>query len=494
MKRLILIVAAAIAAASAIGAGGAASAPTRPQHQWSTTSVGRPNAHLVTTHGRVQSSQLSVRARRALQASGDKNFVCSPAVGTPVNNANEQTCVAGGNNATCIEKTDSPVVVQTCTITQSGPAGNQATVVQVAATDKGPSPQNHTQIVDISQTSTDGSNASDVSQVVKQSLGPGHFDDTDEDEPDSATTSSLLPITTQQDFHQVVTVSQNAAGTGDNSSKISQFGKQRARAKQAPSITELQNTLPEPNGHTCPASDDPQANICSTVDQTSGSGQNISTLDDTLSQFERAHQTTAAGNQQQGMSSSSGGINHDVRQQSAGFCKIVTNQSEHQVQRAVQADESQVQYGPTRKGAGSSQDCNTSSVWTGSQDSTQLATTRPTEADMGSLVFGDPAFQTNLLEYFGVSTGDIRATQSVSEKTNGASDTQQNSCPATPSSDPNHACAITIVCGNTDLSVAPAPPADAGTCSPTNEPCPPGTSLNESGVCTPSDFVASLKR
>ena len=494
MKRSILIVAAAIAAASAIGAGGAASALTRPQaHHWSTTSVGRPNTHLVTTHGRMEKSQLSARARRALQASGDKSFVCSPAVGTPVNTASEQTCAVGGNNGTCIEQTDSPVVVQTCTIVQTGATDNQATVVQVAATDKGPSPQNHTQIVNVDQTSTGGSNASDVSQGVKQSLGPGHFDDTDEDEPDSASPSGPLPITTQQDFHQIVTVTQNA-GTGDNSSKISQFGKQRARAKQSPSITEMQNTQFAAGAQVCPLSDDPNANICSSVDQTSGTGQNISTLDDTLSQFERAHQT-GAGGQQQGINAGSGGINHEVRQRSDGFCKIVTNQSEHQVMRAVQANVAQAQYGPTRKGAGSSQDCNTSSVWTGTQNSTQLATTRPTEADMGSLVFGDPAFQTNLLEYFGTSTGDIRATQSVTEKTNGASVTQQNSCPASPSSDPNHACAITIACGNTDLAVASAPPVEGGVCTPSSDQCPPGTFFNsETGTCDVSNFAASLKR
>jgi len=438
----------------------------------------------------MHSSTLSARTRRALQASGDKNFVCSPAVGTPVNTDTEQTCVVNGTNGTCIEKTDSPIVVQTCTITQSGPGNNQATVVQVAATDKGPSPQNHTQIVTVDQTSTGGSNSSDVSQVVKQSLGPGHFDDTDEDEPDSASTSSPMPITTQQDFHQIVTVTQNAYG--DNNSKISQLGKQRARAKQSPSIVEDQNTSANEFAG-CP-SDDAEANICSTVDQTStNGGQNISTLDETLSQFERAHQTIA-GDQQQGFSINQGGINHEIHQSSSGFCKIVTKQSEHQVMRAVQANVTQEQHGPTRKGAGSSQDCNTSSVWTGTQNSTQLATTRPTEADMGSLVFGDPAVQDNLLQYFGTSTGDIRATQSVTEKTNGRAETKQNSCPASPSSTPNHACAITIVCGNVDLAVAAAPPADGGACAPTTDECPPGTSLNEEGVCTPSYYVASLRR
>jgi hypothetical protein len=318
-------------------------------------------------------------------------------------------------------------------------------VIQVAATDKGPSPQNHTQIVHITQTSVlADSNFADVGQTVKQSLGPGHFDDTDESEPETATTSSTTAIMTQQDLHQVVTVDQTTV-TGNNSSSISQLGKQRARAKQADSISEYQNTMTTPvPAEQCPLSDDAQANICSLVNQTSmGGGQNISTLDDTLSQFARAHKTTA-GDQQQGFAPEVGGINHEIHQSSDGFCKINTKQREIQVLRAVQASVTQVQHGPVRKGAGSNQACNAASVWTGDQDSSQLATSRPKEEDIGSLVFASAAAQDNLLEYFGVSAGSIHATQTASQHDNAGNDSTSNACPGTGGSE--NVCGATISC------------------------------------------------
>ena len=336
MKRSVFVAVAAVAAAAAIGAGGAAGANT---------------------------------GLRTLQATSGTTHECT---GTYMETVMSQTCTTAGNDVVCVLKTDSREMTQTCNVTQTG-ATNRAKIVQVATTNKGPSPQNHTQIVHVTQGSSGGSNWVDVTQVVKQSLGPGHYDDTDESEPESASTTIPGPIETQQDFHQLVTVDQTAAGAGNNSSKISQFGKQRARAKQALSISQNQNTLP--GSEVCPA-DDPAANMCSVVNQTSGTGQNVSTLDDMYLQFARAHKTMAAGTQQQGAGPGAGGIDHEIHQTSDGFCKITTKQSERQVLRAVHADETQIQNGPTRKGFGSAQDCGSDAVWTGTQDSTQLATDR----------------------------------------------------------------------------------------------------------------------
>jgi hypothetical protein len=177
--------------------------------------------------------------------------------------------------------------------------------------------------------------------------------------------------------------------------------------------------------------------MCSKVTQTSVSGQNFSTLDDTYLQFERAHKA-AGGDQQQGVSGA-GGLDHEIHQESSGFCKIETNQNERQVMRAVQASVAQSQHGPTRKGAGSNQACNADSQWAGGQDSKQVATSRPKEEDIGSLIFAAPATQSNLLEYFGVSAGFIHATQSVSQQNNAGKDTEPNSCSG-------HVCGALITC------------------------------------------------
>jgi hypothetical protein len=465
MRRLLVSAAVVLAAGAAIAVAGAASA---------NVGMSQGSEERVSAMSGLGGEQapLTTKALRVLKNDDGNQFQCT-SDGSPLPNTGtgaDQVCTITGSTGTCIEKTDAPVAVQRCIFTQaSGDADKHATAVQVAATDKGPSPQKHSQIVQVGQTSTDASNFVDITQVVKQSLGPGHFDDTDEDEPDTATASSMLPITTLQDFHQVVTVDQTTV-SGNNDSRISQFGKQRARAMQAPSISEGQNTLAAMGDEVCPAVDDNQANMCSVVNQTSGTGQNNSTLDDAYLQFERAHKTTTDGDQQQGFAFGQGGIDHEIHQTSNGVCKITTHQTERQVMRAVQANESQIQHGPTRKGFGSDQNCAVGSTWTGTQDSTQTATARPTEADIGSLLYAPTvANQDNTMEYFGSSpNGDIRATQSVKQQTNNQRETETNSCPPdSSSSGPNHECAAVIVCGNTESSLAPAPaaaPQDPGRC------------------------------
>lgn len=464
MTRSILVplgVAVAIGALVVAGAAGAARAKPSPS-SWPHGSARVGSGRVIVRHGTARHIRVSVRARRILQDMNGNGVECSGTVmfDTP----DQQTCVitpSDGSNATCVEQTDSPTAVQTCDITQSNTTtDNQATIIQIAATDNGSPTQDHTQDVNLRQTNDTGSNDANITQVIKQSLGPGHFDDTDTGEADTATTSSPTPITTSQESHQTVSVMQTATLSGDNNSSISQTSKQRVRALHAPMISESQNVAPR---DTCPVTDDTKANQCSLVNQTSTSGQNVSTLDNDYSQFERAHDTTATGTQQQGISAVSGGIDHEIHQTSSGFCKIVTNQDETQTERAVQASETQIQHGPIRKGAGSSQGCASNSTWNGTQDSDQLATTRPTEADIGTAVFGDPAFQDDMVEYIGNTTGTIQANQSVKEQTNGHPAMAQNSC------GPSTTCAIAIACGETDASIAGAPPTQAGTCVPFNE-------------------------
>ena len=395
-------------------------------------------------------------------ASATTSYECS---GTYNESPTSQTCtISSGSNAVCVLRTNKPVMTQTCAITQApGTSSNRAKVLQVAMVNHGPTPQKHTQIVKITQTNGAAANIAEVGQVVKQSLGPGHFDDTEESEAEPVTTMSLTPLVLQQDFHQSVEVNQTTT-TGNNDSSIGQFGKQRSRAKQAPGITQKQNTLVESH---CPVGvDDANANMCSVVKQTSTSGQNVSRLDDAYLQFARAHKSSSAL-QQQGEATGVGGLDHTIQQTSSGFCKIETRQIERQVERAVRTDGQQIQHGPTRKGSQSFQECSPSAIWRGLQDSTQTATSRPTEQDVDTLVFSTTfAEQDNLLEYIGESSGDIRATQSVKQQTNNQRETETNSCPppGSPAGD-NHFCFAVITCTNPDVDFAPsAAPTDPNRC------------------------------
>jgi hypothetical protein len=320
------------------------------------------------------------------------------------------------------------------------------------------------------------SNFLNVTQVVKQSLGPGHFDDTEQAELDTDTSTHQGALAISQESHQIVTGEQTA-DAGTNNSSISQSSKQRERAVHATvSIAENQNTMTATGDDVCPIADDPNANLCADVHQTSGIGSNISTLNQASSQFERAHDTPS-GNQTQGVGPSTGGLNHEIQQTSTagGVCTIKTSQNEDQTQRAVRATVNQLQNGPIRKGVDSSQDCGTNATWTGSQDSTQLATSRPKEADVGTSVFADPANQNDLLEYFGTTTGHIQATLSASENINNQSNTANTSCSGM-------SCVAFIACGQ-----AFAVSEGGGGCFTT---CPEGKVFNPAtGECTFTDSV-----
>ncbi|MBA3734165.1 MAG: hypothetical protein H0W90_03035 [Actinobacteria bacterium] len=218
--------------------------------------------------------------------------------------------------------------------------------------------------------------------------------------------------------------------------------------------------------------------MCSLVNQNSTSGKNVSTLDDAYNQFARAQgcgRRTAAGNRVRQR-----WYRHEIHQESSGFCKIVTKQKEHQVLRAVRANVAQSQHGPVRKGVGSNQACGADSVWTGTQDSSQVLTSRLTEADIGSLVFASAGLQDNLVEYFGVSAGSIHAAQSVSEQMNGHPERVQNSCPTSDTPD-DAVCAAVI----TRVEGSCTSPESA-------TPCPPGELPNSTtGKCEVLPLIES---
>jgi hypothetical protein len=106
--------------------------------------------------------------------------------------------------------------VQTCDASQIQTIPNRnntAVVLQVIISQNPPSPQDGTQVVKLRQTSLGtGSNTAGIAQYVKQSLGPGTPEDTEEgdSEPDA-------PGSQKQESHQTVTVSCPLAISGGKS-------------------------------------------------------------------------------------------------------------------------------------------------------------------------------------------------------------------------------------------------------------------------------------
>jgi len=210
-----------------------------------------------------------------------------------------QSCTISSATGTCYERSTSPVVVQICTFEQVGAPGDRhANATQIIESKEGaplvvPVPgavrQDGTQVVTAHQTGGTASNSLSVSQVIKQKLGPGNLDDDEENELEPAgSPPSAAAILQSQESHQNVFVDQATTSAVGNSSDVSQFLKQRERASHSPvSITQHQNL---DNRGSCSASDDPDANMCVIVNQTSG-GTNVSKLSEDYRQFQRAHDT-----------------------------------------------------------------------------------------------------------------------------------------------------------------------------------------------------------
>src|SRR5439155_11915764 len=148
-------------------------------------------AVLIATVGAAASTE------HASVATWSSSFECSPYPTTMVNTASTQTCEVSGANARCVEKSSSPVVTQTCTITQDG-TDNNAYVLQDnstggSSTSGSTQTQNGTQTVNVTQRGTN--NSLDATQSMNQSL------------------QAFGSITQNQDGHQFLTLCQG--GTGD---------------------------------------------------------------------------------------------------------------------------------------------------------------------------------------------------------------------------------------------------------------------------------------
>ncbi|SRR5712691_2589995 len=237
----------ALAAAAVLIATVGAAASTE---RGSATTTVRAGAKLSTPQGG--------KARHAARTSTSSSFECSPTpTTTPINTATEQTCVVTGPNARCVEKSSSPVVVQSCTITQTDP-NNGAFVLQdistgAALVSGSTYSQDSTQKTSVTQQGT--TNSLDATQDVNQSLNQ----------------STITALTQKQDDHQNITVCQGAASdcsvanSGGNTSKIhqSRFASEHASGG---TITQNQDTTT--------GTFDCVRNLCALVQQNSTASNN----------------------------------------------------------------------------------------------------------------------------------------------------------------------------------------------------------------------------
>ena len=494
--KFVLIVGLAIAGlALGTGAGASTGKPA--------TAAKSPQIRDVIIKGGVRSlGPLPARAQKllkGLRASDTPFFSCSGA-STKSNTAAAQTCVWPASytgQVACIQTSTSPTVTQTCDASQTGSTqANRALIIQIIWSMNPHTAQDGQQIVRLRQTNVTGANIAGISQYIKQSQGPGTPDDTDEGNSESLASPTASAVQTQNS-HQTVHLRQATTGAGDNNAVVLQFLRQRERASNVGTLNQSQNLGPNTGDSICAlegGSDalvgvtvDPNANQCVLSNQTSTAGHLNLGVNQDYNQFQRARKA-ASGFQNQGNDGSGGG-DIGLAQLSPAQSNILTNQNERLVQRAIDSTTVfQDQNGP-RKGAGSTQGTSLDDVWTGFQTSvlTQTSTTTALSAKRAAASAGH---QSDLLQYFGATSGDVRVTQT--SNLNG--DVTNWGCPApgTTSTGPNTICAAEVQCeagGESDFSFQ----AVASACTPT---CPEGTFFNsETGTCDPSiDYARGLFR
>jgi hypothetical protein len=278
------------------------------------------------------------KARRVLQIGTDNAYTCSP----KQSGAAPNSCVimqSGGGTATCTETSAGPT--QRCTITQSSLAGggaNRAFVTQrLGQFGTGNGTQDGTQNASIVQASQGGANSISVTQELAQRLGRGSdLSDEGDNDADDFTPAISSPISQTQDAHQNLDVRQTSA-SGANASTIFQLQLQVERADHAPKVTQSQNTSVPTGTPTCSVlsdADDPAANQCNAVRQSSTSGTNNLQVRQSYNQLQAASNccATMQGSQVQGVKGK-GGLDHRFQQSSGGVSTQSSNQIERQIQR-----------------------------------------------------------------------------------------------------------------------------------------------------------------
>ena len=440
-------------------------------------------AHIrnVVINGGAQSNgRIPARLTRLLKTAATNPYCPGATVSTTP--AGTQSCVwpaTYSGQITCLQSSNSATIAQTCDASQIQTIPNRnntAIILQVIISQNPPSAQDGTQIVKLRQTALGtGSNSAGIAQYIKQSLGPGTPEDTDESdtEPDAPATASASQ---KQESHQTVHLRQ-ISDQGSNNAPIFQFLRQRERKAHADTTNQDQNVdfaslHPASICQNDPGSDalpptvvvDANANQCvlsnqTSTDQTSTGGKQNLWLTGDYNQLQRARKA-GHGHQVEGIPFT-GGSDYGLIQNSGGVSNVLTIQNERQVQRGIQvgtsADFVQSQNGP-RKGSGSAQIGNPNDTWTGRQTSTQIQTRTPLLSFM-RVAEGPSNGQTNILVYSAhQELGGTMDVKQTATQNNGTPVT--NSCSASP-------CEIAIVC------------AAGGSCTPT-------PNCTEGGVIDPT--------
>ena len=454
--KLVFLVAVAIAGltlSTGVGAAtGKQTVPSAPTHV----------RNVVIKGGADSTGRIPARLTRLLKTAASNPYCPGATVSTTP--AGTQSCVWPSDytgQVTCLQTSNSATVVQTCDASQIQTIPNRnntAVILQVIISQNPPSPQDGTQVVKLRQTALGtGSNTAGIAQYVKQSLGPGTPEDTEEgdSEPDAPAT---MTASQKQESHQTVHLRQ-ISEQGSNNAPVVQFLRQRERKAHADTTNQDQNIdladlhpasacQNDPGSDALPGSVvvDPNANQCILSNQTSLSGKQNLWLTGDYDQFQRARKANF-GHQVQGVPFT-GGSDYGLIQDSTGVSNVLTIQNERQVQRGIQvgsaANFQQSQNGP-RKGSGSAQFGNSNDTWTGRQTTTQIQTrTLLTFMEVADV---PPSGQTNILVYSSqqqpAGTMDV---QQTATQNNGTPVT--NTCSASP-------CEIAIVCAGEGCTPTP---------------------------------------
>ena len=298
------------------------------------TQIGTVNVIQCVGAGCVRSSQTGVV----------NTFTCEPEppAGNATNTDTLQECVitqgADFNRATCEQKKKTvPFVKQRCSITQTG-MDNDAKVVQLIE-QTGGNDQGAVQEAGISQTATASKNALQVHQEIKQfTQAPG----TQNQDAYQVVGGPFLAGMAQPAGSMAVQMGATGVTRVDNQAQIDQKQSQRAEGGA---------TLDQNDGatdFTAPADCNTRfeslaikPNACVNLEQTAGSGDNQSQLNQAI---ENDGVTTGAADQQQG--SLLGGIDGRVHQDTTGSSSSnQANLSENQTLHAAPGS-TQSQIGP----------------------------------------------------------------------------------------------------------------------------------------------------
>jgi hypothetical protein len=307
-----------------------------------------------------------------LQASGDVNF-CGG--GQDTSTPGTQRCDFNtGSAGVCIQKSSDPSVIQICKFSQgpniASPKTNLAIALQIIIQKSSTgNDQRGQQLIKVRQQNTTKSNLSFVVQIVKQSLGNGANDSDNEVNNEAAAEAKGELLGTLPDFGPVISQVQNsepltegdetaalaapsgevkqtqnsqqtvrvcqggpspttcldpAGMSGNNLSSVFQSLRQRERASNASLIGQHQN--PDPG--TCPVPDTPDLldpavplnprNMCASVAQNTTGGKNLSGLAELYRQFQSGSNTASLTQEQDPGFADVHGLDHDIQQTSVG--------------------------------------------------------------------------------------------------------------------------------------------------------------------------------